>query len=185
MHHGGLGAAVGAHGLGLVHDEGRVGGDVHDAAALAGVPHLLAYLIGHVDGAVQVGVQDAVPVGQLLVHIQQLADAGDARVVHQDLEAAEGVPGLGNNFPHVLQVHHVAAEALVLAAEGLQFLDGLGRLLGVPAEDGHVGALLGEGLGDGQAQAPVAAGDEGVLPLQGESVFHTGNGGNHSRSSFP
>ena len=40
--------------------------------------------------AVQVGVDNSVPVGQILVHVQEGLGAGNTGVVYQDIQLAEG-----------------------------------------------------------------------------------------------
>src|SRR5690606_18559670 len=60
--------------------------DVDDAAPLA-FEHVFEHLLGDVEQAVQVGVDDGTPVVER--HFAEQTVAGDARVVHEHIDGAE------------------------------------------------------------------------------------------------
>ena len=167
-----LARAVRRHGLRLVDDERGVARDIQDAAALAGIAHPLADLIGHVHGSVQIRIDDAVPVAQLLVHVQQLAHAADAGVVHEDVDAPETLAHQLHRFPDALYVRDVTGKALVFSAVLREFLERFGGFLFVAAENGDIRPALCHGGSNPEAQAAVSSRDHRVLSLQAESVAH-------------
>jgi hypothetical protein len=128
--------------------------------------------LGAVEDAVEVGLEDAVPLGG--AHLLDGAVAEDAGVVDEDVEASG----------RVHDALHEGLDRLVAADVGVEDVDGdvvaaqaCGHLLGVAAVDavGVVeevddagGAGGGEGLDDGRPHAARAAGDENHLV--GEAV---------------
>ena len=91
----------------------------------------------------------------------------DAGVVDHHVEPAERLDRLVDEPLQVLDLADVGlhADGLVAELRDLAF-EVLGRLLVGDVVDDDVGALAGEGEGDGLADAAVAAGDDGDLALQ-------------------
>ena len=97
-----------------VTDEPVDGGNVDDAAA-AGLTQKRDGMLGAEEDALDVHREDRVPLrlGQL---VRRLIDAADARVVHEDIEAAEAACDLWQALAHLLLDGHVEGEAGGLAA---------------------------------------------------------------------
>ena len=96
----------------------------------------------------------------------QRADAG---AVDEDVERAEPVDAGGDDLGRRARLGDVRLQELVAAAA---LLDERAGLAVVVDEAGHeeVGAGRGEREGERLAETRVAAGDDGVLPLEGEVV---------------
>ena len=140
--------------------DARDRGDADDPAVVVDQA-LLEQLGGDPLGRGQVDRDDRVPA--VLGHVGELLVAGDAGVVHDDVDAAELVLDvLGDPLRRVLggdvECELVAVE---LAHHGLQLAGGLGH---VDAEDG--GAVAVQHPGDLLADAAARAGDDGDLAGQ-------------------
>jgi hypothetical protein len=148
------------------HDGGN-----HDDAAGFGWHHQAGGFSGQAEIGGQVGINDAGPV--FVGGLQQRFAGDDSGVVDQDVEAAV-VPGDG--FEGGLcggAVRDVEGQGSRQVGErggsGLQ-------AGGVAAVQDDFGTGFGEALGDGQAEAPGTAGDEGDAVGQGE----IGHGRSHT-----
>ena len=104
-------------------------------------------------GRLEVDVDDGVPLG--LLHAQHEAVAGDARVVDQDVDAAE----IGHDPLHrrmrLRKIGGIGLISLDLDAKRLQLLDGIFDDLDIRECDGR--PFGGEFQGDGFADAPGCA----------------------------
>src|SRR5690606_19443362 len=104
---------------------------------------------GGAHDAQHVDVEDAVP---LLVRVVlDGAGGADARVVDEDVQAAEVFAGLAHGRAHRGVVPHVGGVGA----------DAVAGLAGPQVQHGDAGAFGGEQAGGGQADARAAAGDEG------------------------
>lgn len=104
--------------------------------------------------AEDVDVEDPVPL--LVGVVLDGADGADARVVHEDVQTAEPLDGLGDRGPYGDVVSDVGLET-----------EQRGRCPGgVDVEDGHRGAPCGEQPGGGQPDAGRAPGDDRPEPAQ-------------------
>ena len=93
--------------------------------------------------------------------MQQQLVAGDARIVDEDVDAAEVLADPAEGFLDERKVGHVAFVGRGADAEGLRFGDRFGRaLVRAGVHDGDVGAVLGERDRNGRADAARAAGDD-------------------------
>ena len=135
-------------------------------------------------GAVQIGVQDIVPVGQVFIHVQKLIDTGNTGVVYKYVRVSKLLRHFCSGSPHTAQVADIAVKSLVRSAIRFQRFKCLCSLLSVTAENCDVGAGLGHRLRDTEAETAVAPGDHGVFAVQAEGVFHALNRSNHLDSSF-
>ena len=113
------------------------------------------------EGGVQAGVDGLV---KLLLGVLGQGDAGGRvlGVVDQKVDAAQGVRRLLHQGRHLLLHAAIGLAGQHLhAVEPLQLLLGVVQLLGVPAGDDQIAALLGEGGGQAVADAAAlaAAGD--------------------------
>ena len=126
-------------------------GDQHDPALL-GPQHAAVGALDHPEGAGEVGVEDGGEV--LLGHAHQQLVAGDAGVGDQHLDVAVLRLDLLVGLLDLLGVGDVAAHGE--HAERHE----VGRRLARAVGDGDLVARVGEGAGDGEADAPVSSGDE-------------------------
>ncbi len=106
---------------------------------------------GGADDTEDVDLVDAAPL--LVGVVLDGALRADARVVDEDVEAAERLGGLGDRGPDRVVVGHVGADA------GQR-----GGHLRVEVEAGDAGAATGQQRRGGQADAGGAAGDESGQP---------------------
>ncbi len=75
--------------------------------------------------------------------------------------------GVVHRLAHGGRIGGVGLEGDGLAAEGLDAGHHLGGLVGRPfVGDRHVGPVLGQAQGDGRADAPAGAGDQGAFPAE-------------------
>ena len=152
-----LGCGVG--GLAGLAEQARAGGEVdHGALRLLQVGVAVLHIE---EGGVQAGVDGLV---KLLLGVLGQGDAGGRvlGVVDQKVDAAQGVRRLLHQGRHLLLHAAIGLAGQHLhAVEPLQLLLGVVQLLGVPAGDDQIAALLGEGGGQAVADAAAlaAAGD--------------------------
>ena len=99
----------------------------------------------------------------------------------QHVDGPEGLACGGQDGLDGLVLAHVGAVPAHLAAVPAQLLDGGGHALDRAAGDGHTGAALCEGLGNGQVDAAAAAGNEDVTA--GEIQQFAGEWGGHAGKS--
>jgi hypothetical protein len=161
-------------GRGVVRLPGRAGetdhrGDQHHAS-LAGPHHLPRGALDDPEGAGQVGVQDRGEV--VLGHPQQQRVAGDPGVGDQHLDRSVPLLDLLEGLVDLGGVGDVAPDAE-------QPLRRLSRSVG----DGDLVAGLSEGPGDGEADAPVASGDENRAAQQCTSLCWVKSGWEQRRNS--
>ena len=119
--------------------------------------------LGHEKHALEINVHHAVPAveGDLL----NGAGPGDARHVHQNVDAAENIPGLGNLAPDVGKIRHVELQRRRLTAPSVQIVrHGLGRD-GIQVRQDHLCAVVRQNTAAGLADAAPAAGDQRHLIL--------------------
>jgi hypothetical protein len=121
--------------------------------------------------APQVHVEDLLPGlgGDVLDHHGE----GGGGVVDHDVDAAEAIHGGVDEGPEVVRLAEVGRHAEGVAAESLQGGLGLGAGIGLAARDHHVGARQRQSLGDGSADPPRAARDDGDPPGEVEEVVET------------
>ena len=133
--------------------------DVDDAA----VPlahHQLAGSLAAEEGAFQVGVDDLVEV--LFLHAQDELVGGDAGVVHQHIQSAEGLGGGVHQGLAGGGVGDVRLQGDGLHPIGAAVFGGLFRRSGTGGVvHRHIIPLGGQGQADGPADAPPAPGDQG------------------------
>ena len=158
---GGLRGGVGDTGVAA---HAADGGDVDDGAAV-GLFHVGQDFLHHIVHAVLIHLNDVIPPvvldagdGAVLV--------GDAGVVDQHVDLAEGVDGLLDDLLAVLIDAHVGGDGDDLhalgGALGLHFL----QLVQAAGDQNQIAALIGEDLGGALADAGVGAGDDGNFTFQ-------------------
>ena len=140
----------------------RVGrGGVDDASPLLGL-HAGRRRLDRVERGREVDGDDGVPlIGRKLLDRRDELDAG---VVDQDVDGSELGRRVGDHRLDLVAFRHVGAVVDALDAKLLFDAGALGfdRLGVAETVDHHVGALLGEGAGDGETDAAGGAGDDGV-----------------------
>ena len=141
--------------------QGGVGvdaGNVDDAAAAGGLcEHLPAGLLGQEEDGAQVDADDVLPV--LGGRLQEWFGEVDAGVVHEAVDAAEGVDCFLHQFGLGLVVADIAVHGQGIAGQAGGHVAG-----GIAADIGHddVGAFAAADGGDTGAQAATGAGyDDG------------------------
>jgi hypothetical protein len=134
---------------------------VHDHS-VAELHHATRYGPRHVEGALEVGVDDLIPV--LILQAKEDVVAGDPRIVHEDAHRTQGLFHRCHRLCCRHRVGHVAAQPQVpLAGEPCR------RLVGpclVASEHGHPGTALGQGPRNGQPDPPGSARDDGDRLVQ-------------------
>ncbi len=177
-HNGCLGRAVSPQGgRGLL---GRNGGDINDLAPFPAGGHRPRHSLGAEEGPGGVDGQGLVP-GRFLHREQRGRPRGTAGIVHQDVDAAEGIQGLGNHLVHKLTVGHIhpqrqpahaqGADLLGSALQALPRAQAVARELLEPVADvshRYIGPVPGqlEGYGPADAQLATGPGDDSYLSLQ-------------------
>ena len=166
----GLGGGV--VGLAEVADAADDAGDVDDPSPVAG-RHPLDEMLGDVEDAGQVGVDDRVP--HLPVHLAERPIPGDAGVVDQDVDAVEVVAEAGAHGLDLAAHPHVEG---VGAGPASEFTDlAANRLGGFSAGETGAHRDVGAGRRQRQRRGPAdpsgAAGHEGPFPLQAEARDQT------------
>src|SRR5204863_2631632 len=116
---------------------------------------------GHAIGALQVHLDDGVPV--LFAEVGKALVAQDAGVVDEDVDAAEGLDRRLQDRLAAGDVRHVHHAGDCASASGGDFGDDLLRGVGVHVVDDDGCAFAGEQAGIGTAQAAAGAGDDGNL----------------------
>jgi hypothetical protein len=123
--------------------DGRDRAGVHDRG-LAALPRRLAEQWqrrpGGAHDAEHVHVEYPVPFG--VVVVLDRASRADARVVHHDVEPAQGPPGLGDGGTDRGVVGHVGQDRVEVGAFAVH---------PNPIQYGHAGAAVGQQAGRGQA----------------------------------
>ena len=132
---------------------------VEEVAALG---HRPGRPLGAHHDAVEVDGDDALEVTQVILH-QAPERPRDPGVVDHHVQPAELLLGPVDGRLHAVGVGHVGVDRRRRAAQRRRCLGGSG-LVDVGDED--TGALLDEDLGDGPADAPGTAGDDGDLALE-------------------
>jgi hypothetical protein len=97
----------------------------------------------------------------------------DPGVVDQHVQAPEAVAVPADHLDDALLVGHVGGDRLDLVALGAQRLGGLLERVGLAGRDRERVALLGQQLGDGEADAPGGTGDEGSAIGHGGGPYVT------------
>ena len=166
---------VGRHGLVLrIPEAGAAdGGNVDDAAAL--LRHHGGEAVDAVGGAMQVRIQNAVPFLQIGI-VQKMHHGGNARVIHEHIQRLELLEDLRCGGFHGAQRGCVALHGENLRPVGFQRFRSLLPGGEVAAENGYVAARLGKGGADTEADAPVPAGDDHILPAHVKYGAHILNG---------
>ena len=93
----------------------------------------------------------------------------DARVVDEHVDAAELVFHLRDGRLDGLLARDVAGHRETANAEGAALVGNLLEALHAASKDGDVGALLGEGVREGDAEAGGGARDEGDAAVEVEA----------------
>ena len=142
--------------------------DVDDAPPLA-LLHAGHSRARRVEGRGQIDGNDRVPLldGELL-HGRHVLDAG---VVHQDVDRAEVALRLGDHLRDLIVAEHVCR--VEGDAGGMLFDLGdslLVVLLGAEPVENHVGAVLGERMGDAQTDARGRPGDDSGLTFETHDI---------------
>ena len=88
-----------------------------------------------------------------------------AGVVHPNIEAPEGLGGVGSQRLHLRQVGDIARHSGRRAPCGTQFADGALDGFCRTRRDHHLRALVGASAGDSKTQAARAAGDDNHFVL--------------------
>ena len=140
---------------------------VHDRAALPVDEHRLAGEGREEVGALHVGVHDHVE-GALVELVDGTVGGVRARVVHEDVDAAELRLGARDEGAQLLHAAHVGGHREGAAAEVAHGRRRLLEGLGLARREHDVGPVLGEAEGDGAADAAARAGDDGDLAGEGE-----------------
>jgi hypothetical protein len=139
-------------------------GDVDNPPRTA-LDHVLQRGAGHEEGAREVDGQDLVPV--LVGHLEDRLVGRDAGVVDEDVQAPVVIDDLLHGAPAVLGRADVALmdgdRDLVFGELGLE---GLGAFAIAAVARGDGGALGGQAVTDGGADAARAAGDHGDAALE-------------------
>jgi len=121
------------------------------------------------EDAGQVHVDDLLPAAQR--RVLDGVGPGRAGVVHQHVDAAEAVAGLGDEAGHVVGGGDVAGEPRAAhAALALEVGGGPLAALAVASADDDVRAQLGERVGHLQADAGGAAGDDRDAAVEVEQI---------------
>ena len=146
------GLAGGVVHLSGVAPEAHHAGEVHDAA-VALLHHLPGHGLHAEEGALEVGGDDGVKV--LRLHHHQQAVPCDARVVHQNVDAAEGFEGGVHQGLHLVLFRHVAPDGHGLGPKGFAGGNGLiGRRFVARVAEHHVGAAPGQFQADRPGPGP-------------------------------
>src|SRR5207248_4649387 len=117
----------------------------HDDAPAALPAHGEAGGLGAEEGALEVDVEQQVPVG--FFQLEDGLALEQAGVVDEDVDAAEGGERGGDDAAGLRDVAEVGGMPGGATAEGADLLADGGAGLGVAAVDEDVGALAGEGEG--------------------------------------
>jgi hypothetical protein len=111
---------------------------VVDDHALSSLHHSPRHCTSHVEGALQVDIDDIIPI--LIFEARQDVVARDAGVVHQDGHRPQIALDGADQVPNPLCVGYVARVApMPIAREAPRHL---GRALAVSSDDGHPGSRL-------------------------------------------
>ena len=166
MHHPGLRCAVRRNGASdaLAGDRG----DVDDSAAALGGDQAARAFLRHQPGALQVGVEDAVPVGLGL--LEQRPRHRHAGVVDDHVgDAALGLDLVEAGLD-AGQVGDVEAQRPGAAAGRLDLGDRVGELVDAARRDDHRRARLGQRAGEMLAEAARRAGHQRAPALEREPI---------------
>ncbi|MNP33309.1 hypothetical protein D3C76_1265410 [compost metagenome] len=140
-----------------------------DDAAAAVFAHQLAGFHRHEEVTTNVdvhGLLEGVQVG--VQHVAELRVGGG--VVDQDIQAPELFADTGEHLLDLLHLADVAGHCSCLAPGGNDRLGDLLAAVQLAAGDDHVGALLGQQVGNGFTDAAAGAGNEGDLAVKVEQV---------------
>ena len=168
---GGLARAVGVGLLTVAADAGHRA-DIDDPRRVGGAAGLAQQRQQLLDAAKHRGhveLHDLVP-GLGRISLQRGAPGG-AGVIDQDIQLADVVRQLRRQVLHAFFAGQVGGDA-VAGAQGRQLGGSLGAGLGIAGADINRGAGFDKGLGDHQADAAGAAGDQGGAALQGKIGVH-------------
>jgi hypothetical protein len=130
-------------------------GDVDDAAPAA-LDHIVDDLLGHVEQAGEVGLDDRVPVGA--AHLAEHAVARDAGVVHQHIDRPVFALRLLEGRDGRIPVPDVADRGIEGVAERLLLAQPLVEIAARPATGDHREAVLVQSLAHRRADAAHATG---------------------------
>src|SRR5689334_3682880 len=150
-----IGLASVAHGTGRRRD-------VDDAPAGLRAHHRFAGGAGHEKGALQIRLEDAIPV--LVLHPEHEPVAGDAGVVHEHVDPAESLARRLDQPLGILSPGHVGHEARGLRAIVRELLHGEAEPVGIATGDDDARAVPDHPRGDGEADAARAARHQRHLP---------------------
>ncbi len=141
-------------------------GDVDDAAAALARDQTRRRLARHQPRALEIGVEHAVPI--LLTVFEDGLGDGDAGIVDENIDAAQGLFGGIEGLAHAVALGHVADHGRH-APPGLGYSgSGLVQRRPVARHQRHIGARLGQHLRKMLPEAARRAGDERLFPGERE-----------------
>ena len=143
--------------------------DIDDAAE-AGGDHHAGGLARQAKAGGEIGGHDALDVG--VGPLRQRHPVLDARVVHEDVEPAELVGGVGDRLHDGRGFGDVEGGHLGLAALGAYFLGLAHQHRAIAAVQQDAGAVVGQRLGNGEADAAGGAGHQRNASIKRECVCH-------------
>ena len=145
-------------GLAGISDEADDRADVDDA--WIGAFHERALEgFDEVEGALQVGVENGIPVLGFHAHDEPIPR--DASVVHQDIDSAEICHDRFTNFLNRVVVCDIkSVEFRGVRIKGVDLLGGGTAAGGIAGNDGELGTLTREGMSDGETDAATGSGDD-------------------------
>ena len=132
---------------------------------------MLGQALGQEERSVEIDGHHPPPV--VVIDLVEHLQVRHPRVVHQDVDLARRLPRPVGQAGELLGLGQVLLELPGPAPQRRDGIDHLLRFLGRgPVRDGHVGAALGHGQGNGPANAAAAAGDQGCAARQIEGLLH-------------
>ena len=118
--------------------------------------HALANLLRYEKRAFDVGVEDEIKV--VLGHVLHTLGRAYARVIHQDIDAADFGFRMGDGRLDAVQIRHVQGHDMGVATFGLDFGAQLFEFLNAPTGQHHRSASTREGFGELLTQTAGRAG---------------------------
>ena len=129
--------------------------------------------------AVQVHVDHAMPLGKVVVHVEEGLDRGDPGIVDEHIDVPESGEGLAHGAPDRVAVGNVALDEEGIAAPPPEVRDRRRALFRIHVEDRHPRSSLGEGLADARSDTAAPTRDDHIeardvhrIPQIGDGVAH-------------
>ena len=142
------------------------GADVDDAAP-AFVNHVGNHLFGHIEHAVEVGFDHAVPV--FTGHFQEHAVFGDTGVVHQDVDHTVLCLGFGESFNRRIPRAHIAHRSVKRVAQSGLLGDPFGVVTRRAAAGDDFEAFFVKTLANGGSDAAHTASDVSYFSIHDDA----------------